>query len=210
MSVDLPANGCFYQVDFVRIIPNRQPGQKNEMLGFVLDGNKNCIPKPPVPTYSCTALGVSAAANRTAKITSLSTVAKNATYKRAVIAWGDGTYSRANGNPAGTSHQYTQDGTYTITATAFFTTSEGKEVAAPASAGCSRSVKFTTSQPPVVEPPTVTPPTTTVTTASTEIVTAAVAKELPNTGPGAAAAIFGSVTTLATAGHAFITRRRLF
>jgi hypothetical protein len=50
MGIDLPAKGCFYQVDFVHVLQNRQPGQKNEMLGFTLNGDKDCTPNKPPKT----------------------------------------------------------------------------------------------------------------------------------------------------------------
>lgn len=45
VSVELPPAGCYYQVDFVRVIPNLQAGQKNEMLGYQLNGDRSCIDK---------------------------------------------------------------------------------------------------------------------------------------------------------------------
>ncbi len=50
MGVDLPPKNCFYQVDFVRVPDNKAPGEKNEMLGFTLNGKKNCIPEPKMIT----------------------------------------------------------------------------------------------------------------------------------------------------------------
>lgn len=48
ISVSLPPKDCFYQLDLVRVIPDRKPGQKNEMLGYHLGGKKSCIKTPPV------------------------------------------------------------------------------------------------------------------------------------------------------------------
>lgn len=45
MGVDLPPKNCFYQVDFVQVPVHKLPGQKNTMLGFTLNGKKNCIPE---------------------------------------------------------------------------------------------------------------------------------------------------------------------
>ena len=45
MGVDLPPKNCFYQVDFVQVPKNKVPGTKNIMLGFTLNGKKNCIPE---------------------------------------------------------------------------------------------------------------------------------------------------------------------
>lgn len=200
MSVDLPAKGCFFQVDFVKIIPDRQPGEKNEMLGYVLGGNKDCTPVPPTPIYSCDLLSVKTDANRNVSITAFKTSASNgAVYTRSVIGWGDTTYTRATSDVVGKAHQYTNDGTYTISATAFFN-ANNKERSAT-SVKCSQTVTFSAGQPPVVQPPVVTVGTST---------TGATPTALPNTGPGPIAAVFGGVTTLATAGHMFITRRRLF
>ncbi len=75
MSIDLPPTGCFYQVDFVRIIAHRDPGEKNEMLGFVLGGDKNCIkaptphtpqtPNTPAPTGTTTSADTTTTATTT-------------------------------------------------------------------------------------------------------------------------------------------------
>ena len=98
---------------------------------------------PQTPTYSCTALTITKGSNRTVTISGFQTSAANgATFKHAVINWGDNTAATTTANPVNVTHQYATDGNYNIQATAVFTVN-GQEVTAT-SANCVKSVSFTT------------------------------------------------------------------
>lgn len=112
-------------------------------------------PPPPVdtPTYSCDTLSVTKGAGRSVTIGSFSTSQSGgATFKEAVIEWGDGS-SNTYAAPVGKSHSYGADDTYTIKATAVFDVN-GVEKRVTSS-GCQSAVTFT---PPEEEdnPPTMT------------------------------------------------------
>ena len=144
----------------------------------------------PQPIYSCDLLDMTAInTNRTVTINKFNYTAKNgATYKHTVIDWGDGSAKTTTSDVVGQTHSYSKDGSYTVKAVAYFTLSNGS-VVSDESTACSKTVKFANEQPPVVTPPVTTPPV------------------LPNTGAGSIAAIFGSVTALATLGYGIVSRR---
>jgi uncharacterized repeat protein (TIGR01451 family) len=101
---------------------------------------------PPTPVFTCDQLSVSQGASRTATITALNTTAKNgATFKDAVISWGDNSADLTTQNAAGQNHQYAADGTYTVTATAHFMVSDSEKTAT--SAACTAKVSFATTPP---------------------------------------------------------------
>lgn len=105
-------------------------------------------PPPPVkPEYSCDLFDIKADVNRSVKVTSFVTSAKNgAVFKNAVIDWGDNSAPTTATDLVGQTHQYAADGTYTIKATAHFTV-DGKDVTAT-SASCQKPVTFKPNQPP--------------------------------------------------------------
>ncbi len=220
-TISVQAPQCYFQVDVVRGLnptgPNGTPEYGPERnMGWLLGGSQKCgndnfqpPATPPAPTYSCDALGITAGASRVVSVNAFRTTAKNATYKYAVINWGDSKTTKVTSNAVGTVHQYAKDGAYTIKATAYFTYTGAngnvREVSS-SSVACTAKVIFTTGQPPVVPP--VTPPTTPPTTptpvtpaAQTEV------KELPNTGVGSVIGIFTGVSSLAGGAHFFIRRR---
>lgn len=151
---------------------------------FVQFKAKVDCPKPvetPQPTYACTNLEISAE-NRTVRITNFTTSQTNgATFKHAVISWGDNSANMTTSEAVGKSHTYNQAGTYTVTATAYFTVN-GQEVSASAPA-CSKSVTFKDNTPPTVV--TASNPTATIAGAPTKLV---------NSGPGEMAVLFLLVT----------------
>lgn len=150
---------------------------------------------PPPVIYRCDALTITANVNRSVKISTFTTTATNgATFKNAVVDWGDNSTPLTSASPVGQTHQYGQDGTYTITATAHFTV-DGQDVTA-GGPQCKQQVTFTPTKPPVVTPPT----TPTTPAAPTKLV---------NTGPGSIAGIFAAVTAAGALVHRKILSRRL-
>ena len=107
----------------------------------------SCVQKvdfktPPVAVYTCDKLAVATEdVNRKVKVTTLDTTATNgAVLKNVVIDWGDNTTPLTTNTPVGQTHQYGQDGTFTITATANFTLN-GQDVSATSEA-CTAKVTF--------------------------------------------------------------------
>lgn len=98
---------------------------------------------PPTPIFTCDQLTVSQGASRTTTVTALNTTVKNgATFKDAVINWGDNSADLTAQNAVGQSHQYAADGTYTVTATAHFMVGDSEKTAT--SAACTAKVSFST------------------------------------------------------------------
>ncbi len=138
--------------------------------------------KPKAPTYACNLLDLVQGDNRTVTLNKFEAPASNgATFKHAVIDWGDGSTPLTTNNVVGQKHTYAKDGTFTVSAAAYFTVNGKDQVAA--SESCKKTITFT---PPQVlsNPPT-----------------------LPNTGIGGLTAIFAATTAAATAAHHFVTRR---
>jgi hypothetical protein len=171
------------------------------------DAKVNCPPPPtppqppkppkPTPTYACTVLGLAADVNRTVKISTFAATQTNgAVFKDAVIDWGDNSTPLTTNNVVGQTHQYTADGTYTVTATAHFT-ANGQDVTA-GGPQCQQKVTFSSTTPPAVTPPTVTP-----------AATPAAPTALVNTGPGSVIGLFGAATAIATFGYRWMLSRRL-
>lgn len=140
------------------------------------------------PQYQCTAFGVTAGAERKATVNKYQIKAEGgATFKRVVINWGDGSTPLTTDvtNAVGASHQYAENGSYTIVATTYFTVN-GTEIAVD---GCSQVVNFTG--------PTGTPE-----------VPAAPATELTKSGPSQMLALFAVVAIAGTvASRLFMSRR---
>jgi hypothetical protein len=156
--------------------------------------------QPPAPVYTCDMFTIVPDESRKVKVTAFTTTAKNgATFKNAVVEWGDNSQNTTAENIVGVTHQYDQkkDATYTITATAHFTVN-GADVTA-GGPSCVQKVTFKTNVPPVVTPPT----TTVVTTSSTT------PKTLVNTGPGSVAALFAAATVAGTVIYRRMLTRRL-
>ncbi|HWT55840.1 MAG TPA: DUF11 domain-containing protein [Candidatus Microsaccharimonas sp.] len=116
------------------------------------------------PTYSCDQFHVTAGDNRTVTVDAFKTSQSNgATFKNAVINWGDQSQALTTNSVVGQKHTYAADGTYTLTATAHFDVN-GQDVATTGS--CTQVVKFTTPG----TPPTTTPPTQLVNTGAGSVV----------------------------------------
>lgn len=162
-------------------------GSTTEYLNF--QAKVNCPTPPPSATFSCDELDVTAADNRTVKISVFNTTATNgAVFKNAVVNWGDNSVPLTSANIVGQSHQYGANGTFTIAATAHFTVN-GQDVTASGSQ-CQKSVTFSSAPPKVTPPP-------------------AAPTALVNTGPGDVAALFGGTTAAGTFGYRWmLTRRR--
>ena len=154
------------------------PENMNEYYNTAItDVNKTCA---QTPIFTCDAFHVTTEANRTVKVDTFKTTQSNgATFKDAVIDWGDSTTPLTTNNAIGQTHQYGQDGTFKLTATAHFTVN-GKDVTADGAA-CTQTVNFTT-----------TPPTT-----------------LVNTGPGQVAGLFAVATVAGAFAHRLFLGRRL-
>lgn len=167
-----------------------------EYSGYVTLKVKVHMPTTPPPAaYSCDAFNITADVNRTVKVTEFRTSATNgATFKNGTINWGDNSATVTDDVLVGKTHQYSKDGTYTITATANFTLN-GQTVS-DSGPECVKQVTFTSEKPPVVTPPTTPPagkgPTT-----------------LVNTGPGQVLGIFAAVTAAGTFAYRWMLTRRL-
>ena len=152
-------------------------------------------PPPPTPAFMCTDLGLTAEDNRTVKISNFTTTQANgASFTNAVIDWGDNS-TVTSSSPVGLTHQYSANGTYTVTATAHFNVNGEDQTSGGAS--CMQNVTFSSTGPPVV-----TPPTTTTTTAGTPTA-------LVNTGPGSVIGLFAATALGGTAFYRRLLARRL-
>jgi hypothetical protein len=157
-------------------------------------------PTPPPVTFACTDLGLTAEDNRTVKISNFTTTQSGTDFAYAVIDWDDQTpnltTTTANSSPVGQTHQYANNGTYVITATAYFT--NGSSATSPA---CTQQALFTGTTPPTITPPTT---TTTTTTPPPAAPTA-----LVNTGPGSVLGLFAATTLGGAAYYRRMLARRL-
>lgn len=143
--------------------------------------NKACENQP---VYSCDQFTLTADKNRMVTVTKFSYTAKDgATFKNAVINWGDNTSELTTNNVLGQKHTFAKDGEYTVRATAHFTVN-GQDVTSVGN--CTQKVSFNTP----TTPPTTTPPT-----------------ELPNTGAGDVIGLFAAVTAAGAIAHRFMSRR---
>lgn len=148
---------------------------------------KKCAPSQP--SYSCDLLDIRQGANRTVEITNFKTSASNgATFKNAVVSWGDNTDALTTNNVVGQSHTYAKDGTYTVSAVAHFSV-DGADKSA-GGAACSKEVTFTTPGTPTTP---VSPTTPT---------------QLPNTGVGDVLGIFAATTIAGAIAHKLLWGRR--
>jgi hypothetical protein len=153
-------------------------------------------PPPTTPAFSCDMLNISASEDRTVKITQFNTSASGgASFKNAVLDWGDNSATVTDTNLVGKTHQYDHDGTFVISATAHFNVN-GQDKTATSQA-CAKQVTFAPNQPPQVTPPPSTPgqpgqPTT-----------------LVNTGAGSVAGLFAAVTAAGAVAYRWLLARRL-
>lgn len=160
---------------------------------------------PPTPAYTCDLLDISSSDDRTVKVTALNTTATNgAVFKNAVVDWGDNSTPLTDSNVVGKSHQYSKDGTYTITATAHFTVN-GEDKSAT-SAACAKQVTFKSNQPPHVTPPPNTPSTPSTPTSPSSPATPTA---LVNTGAGSIAGLFAASSIIGTLAYRYMLSRRL-
>lgn len=185
VSVDML--DCYYQIDFLNggkpTDANGKPFYNPGPMAWAQGGSKSCI-QPPAPTYSCNALTLSQGDNRTVTVTKLDTSAANgATFKNAVINWGDSTSTTPLADATNQTHQYSADGARTITATATFTVN-GKDVST--TGNCTQNVSFTTPTPTPTPTPTA----------------------LPNTGAGNVIGMFVGISTIAGLAYHFLVARR--
>ena len=143
---------------------------------------KEC--QPEQPQYSCTAFEVTKGENRTVTVSKFTTSQKNATFKSVVIDWGENGVQPLSTNKAvGQTHQYAANGTYTITATAHFSTAKDNDVTS--TNGCVATVTFSTTPTPPETP-----------------------KELPSTGAGSVIGLFAVTAAAASAAYYFVIGRR--
>lgn len=159
----------------------------------------NTVVTPGTPT--CDQLGISQGDNRTVTINSFMTTANGASFTSANVNWGDNTLTTGVANPIGLQHQFTGDGTFTITVTAHFMVN-GQDTPITSSA-CQQQVSFNTLTP------TVPPATTTAVATPTTPATPAPAQTLVNTGPGDVIGIFAVATAVSTLGYRLFLMRRL-
>jgi hypothetical protein len=149
--------------------------------------NKECQPEQPQPQYSCTAFEVTKGENRTVTVSKFTTSQKNATFKNVVIDWGENGVQPLSTNKAvGQAHQYAADGTYTITATAHFSTAKDNDVTS--TNGCVATVTFSTTPTPPETPE------------KPEV--------LPSTGAGSVIGLFAVTAAVASAAYYFVVGRR--
>jgi hypothetical protein len=176
---------------------NEQPS--NNFAGTVAFQAKVVAQPAPTPTpaYTCDELNISAESNRTVKVSSFNTTATNgATFSNATIKWGDSSSDTTTSNVVGQTHQYAQNGTYTVIATANFNVNGQTESAT--SPSCEQVVTFNSTTPPTVTPPTTTTPVSSTTPT-----------QLVNTGPGSVIAIFAAVSAASAVAYRWFLGRKL-
>lgn len=156
---------------------------------------------PPVSTAECKATDVKIYDNRKATV-SVNTTVNNATVMGYKVDYGDGFVA----NTKDSSHTYAKDGTYRIVASVQVKYADGT-TAWITSDACAKSVTFTTPTPgEKCKVPGKENLESTDANCKTEVTTVT-PTSLPNTGAGSVAAIFGSVTALATLGYGIVSRR---
>jgi hypothetical protein len=102
-------------------------------------------PPPPTPAFSCNTLHVTLGDHKVTVDTFNTSQSGGATFKNAVINWGDGT-SDTSASPVGLTHNYGADGTFSIKGTAHFDVNGTDQSAT--SSGCQQAVTFTTQVQP--------------------------------------------------------------
>lgn len=180
----------------LRNIGFAQPENLNQYFNTA-DVVVNKVCQTATPVYTCDAFDITAD-NATKKVTVskfAQTAKAGATFKNAVINWGDNSSELTTNTVVGQNHSYKADGTYKVSAVLHFTVN-GKDVTA-SGANCAKTVTFSTTKPPVVTPPTTTPqpPVTPVT--------------LVNTGPGQVIGLFVATTIAGMVAFRTMVSRRL-
>lgn len=112
---------------------------------------------PPPATAQCEMLTITASDNRKVIVDQFKTAQSGgAAFKSVTINWGDNTAATVINNAdqvKGVSHQYAQDGNYTITAVATFSNPGGADITSGgAGTPCIQQVSFTGKPPVVVTP----------------------------------------------------------
>src|SRR5665213_1398500 len=177
-------------------VPGDVWGCWNERVYVVLSVKVVNVPTPPTPSFMCTTLGLEADIDRKVKLSAFSTTATNgASFKTAVINWGDNSAPLTTNQVVGQTHQYSKDGTYLVTAIAHFDVN-GEDMTA-GGPQCQKQVTFSSNTPPKVTPPPSTP------------VTPAAPTSLVNTGPGSVAGLFAAATAIGMLGYRKMLSRRL-
>lgn len=134
-----------------------------------------------VPAYSCDMFDINKGDNRTITVSQFKTSQTNgATFKDAVINWGDGTTALTTNTVVGQKHTFAKDGTYNVSVTARFTVN-GQVVTANG-VNCAKSVVFTTPGAPT---------------------------SLPKTGAGDVIGLFGAATAAGALVHRVRASRRI-
>jgi hypothetical protein len=160
--------------------------------------------------YSCDTLDVSQGDSRTVNVKSFKQTAQSgATFKNAVINWGDGSAPVTTSDVEGQKHQYAADGTYTVSAVAHFTV-DGKDASANGPAACSKAVTFgsnnatggTTTPTPPSTPGATNLPGSQGTSGTDQ-------QALANSGPGDVIGIFVATTAVVAVAHRLYLGRRL-
>ena len=152
--------------------------------------NEQCVIVPV-----CTNLDITLGDNRLVTISQFSFAAHGATFKNAVINWGDNTATMPltdNNSVIGQKHTFAADQNFTVSVAITFTQNDHEIVAT--GANCEKPVSFMTT-PPVTPTPPATP--------------AAAATVLPNTGAGSVVGLFGATSAIGAIGYRWFLGRRL-
>ncbi len=160
---------------------------------------------PPQVTATCNLFTVLANTDRTVTVNQFTYTGVNASFKNAVINWGDSnTDTLTNANSViGQTHQYANNGTYMVSILVDFAVPGQNDVTSGGTGtSCAEQVTFNGGTPPVI-----TPPTSTTTTSSTPPPAAPTA--LVNTGPGSVAGLFAGTAAIGTLGYRRMLSRRL-
>lgn len=176
--------------EFINVGVVRPEGMNEYYNTANVEVNKTCV---ATPAYTCDAFDITADnASRKVTVSNFAQTASNgATFKDAVINWGDNSAELTTNTVTGQTHSYTSDGTYTVTATTHFTVN-GADVTASGT-NCTKSVTFKQDMPPVI------------TTASTPTTTPT---KLVNTGPGQVIGLFVATTIAGMVAYrSFLSRR---
>ena len=177
----------------------------NERVYVVL-AVKVVIPVTPPPvTATCNLLTVVATADRKVTVNNFKFTAENASFKNAVLNWGDNnkvTVENSN-SVIGQNHQYSGTGSasYEISALVDFSVPGQADITSGGPGTiCSETVSFSPNQPPTVTPPTTTTVVTSTPSAPTQLV---------NTGAGSVVGIFAATTAAGAAAYRYLLGRRL-